>query len=152
MKKRHLIAAAIVVAVVAVVVLLWVNEGPLWRMVMLKTIILPEYTPKKPLWDAHPLRGWATARRWVRPHPERFLGTLPELYGKSVFYFTENGFKAFEEYSGREEVRTTYWNFNGKVHEQSRFALDEVETRKSPPWLWGVTDQTEPTAPWWGKE
>ena len=38
MKKRHLIAAGIVVAVVAMVVPLWVGEGPLWRWVMLRKV------------------------------------------------------------------------------------------------------------------
>ncbi len=23
---------------------------------------------------------------------------------------------------------------------------------RSPPWWWGVTDQTEPTAPWWDEK
>ncbi len=23
------------------------------------------------------------------------------------------------------------------------------EEKRSPPWWWNVTDQTEPTAPWW---
>ena len=27
-----------------------------------------------------------------------------------------------------------------------------VETKDAPPWWWGVTDQTEPTAPWWEEE
>ena len=43
MKKRHLIAAGIVVAVVAMVVLLWVGEGPLWRLVLTKRITIQEF-------------------------------------------------------------------------------------------------------------
>ena len=29
---------------------------------------------------------------------------------------------------------------------------DNFESKDCPPWWWGVEDQTEPTAPWWGKE
>ncbi len=43
MKKRHLIAAGILVAVVAMPVSLWVNEGPLWRWVMTKRVRLSEH-------------------------------------------------------------------------------------------------------------
>ena len=40
-RPGHVVAIVIALAVVALCVSLWVNEGPLWRMVMLETV---EYT------------------------------------------------------------------------------------------------------------
>ena len=62
MRKRHLVAAGIVVAVLAVVVSLWVNDGPLWRIVYTKTIPFSEYYDKNLVEEqyGHPLSGWVT--------------------------------------------------------------------------------------------
>ena len=51
--------------------------------------------------------------------------------------------------------RYTIWNFDGTIQHQRPYYGDDVrkqERRKAPPWLWGVTDQTEPTAPWWNEK
>ncbi len=58
MKKRHLIAAGIVVAVLALVVPLWVGEGPLWRWVMTKEYI-QDY-----IIGNHPVRSTMRVSRW----------------------------------------------------------------------------------------
>ena len=35
--------------------------------------------------------------------------------------------------------------------EEGNYVLEE-DVKRSPPWWWGVENQTEPTAPLWGKE
>ena len=42
--------------------------------------------------------------------------------------------------------RATCWNPDGTIEVQ--FNVKSRDRRESPPWLWGMTDQTEPTAPW----
>ena len=41
--------------------------------------------------------------------------------------------------------RRTEWRTNGTVYQQR---LRSGEVRGKPPWLWGDSDQSEPTAPW----
>ncbi len=74
MRRSHLVLAGILVAVMVVVILLaalWPNEGPLWRLVMLKRIPIDnvfldkQYDNPTPLsWKGYPVRGWATVKRW----------------------------------------------------------------------------------------
>ena len=53
---------------------------------------------------------------------------------------------------------TTEWHPDGSVRHQRRLFFDESgetvreQARESPPWWWGVTDQTEPTMPEWMKD
>ena len=42
----------------------------------------------------------------------------------------------------RDEV--TYWTSAGVLDRQ----YSRQEVRDAPPWLWGETDQLEPSAPW----
>ena len=44
--------------------------------------------------------------------------------------------------------RVTSWDIDGKVVRQIRGMDKLAPPRESPPWLWGVTDQTTPNAPW----
>ena len=44
-------------------------------------------------------------------------------------------------------MRRTWWRFDGTVEAQE-FWGQSPESKAAPPWYWGVTDQTEPTAPW----
>ncbi len=47
----------------------------------------------------------------------------------------------------------TSWNADGTVNRQAFRSADGLEEeRDSPPWLWAVTDQTEPTMPAWMKD
>ena len=149
MKKRHLIAAGIVVAVVAMPVPLWVNEGILWRWVMTKGIQFSEFDGRSFIeseYGGYELRGWVTVERW---------NPTQTLRGTVVLYYQENGFKAAE---GKASPIGPYsagtrWGIDGRLKEQQIWKGGErIEHRGDPPWLWGVTDQAEPTAPWWGKE
>ncbi len=74
-----------------------------------------------------------------------------------MLFYCETGFKAFEQlYEAGRIARTTVWNRNGTVKRQTEVKFDgqipSVGHRGSPPWWWGVTDQTEPTAPWWNEK
>ena len=98
-------------------------------------------------------RGWQTVRR-LDPSVS---------HGLTVQYHVSTGFKAWEaEYSHGELVRRTTWNADGRVERQ--IAGEESRTTRvrgmkrnrnflsTPPWLWGVTDQTAPTMPEWMKD
>ncbi len=50
-------------------------------------------------------------------------------------------------------VSYTVWNFDGTVKFQWRLANRiTLEQKTTPPWWWGVIDQTKPTAPWWNEK
>ncbi len=147
MRRSHLVLAVVLVAVVVVVILLvalWVNEGPLWRSAMLEKIPIDLYYSRdgktSGLFDR--VYGWATVKRWTHPTVQ---------HGNLVCYFVENGFKAKEEeYKDGRVTKGSEWNFDGTVSRQIRSPWGRGRT--SPPWLWGVTDQTEPSAPWWNEK
>ena len=107
------------------------------------TVLLPLHTA---LW----IRSRPRQLRWVRES------------GREVAYYVGNGFKARERLVVGAEQRTTKWNYDGKVREQSVWIGDDFGEQSvwidlpggwmgkhSPPWWWGVEDQIEPTAPWW---
>ena len=86
--------------------------------------------------DGHPVKGWVTVLR----------GHLLVYHGESVVWYVENGMKAWEVFHEHDRiVFSTNWDFHGRVTLQ----ILHGTFRRTPPWLWGVTDQTEPTAPWW---
>ena len=151
-RRSRIIAIVIALAVVAVCISLyisaWVNEGPMWRWVMTKRIGAVGNI-------GHPVTGWATVRRWWS-HVEQGQPIDTFSHGPSVLYYDDTGFKAIEEhYKVGRVIRRTEWNLNGTVKRQTLWKESEgkvpSDTRTSPPWLWGVTDQTKPTAPWWGE-
>ena len=159
-KRGRFIAIVIGLAVVAlctICVSLWVNEGPLWRVIVLRTIYV-EYDPtlvEKKLGN-HEVRGWMTAKRWTRELT---------LHGYFVSFYVENGMKACEgEIYGITRlalVTATWWRIDGRVHSQRRdhdnFYGEEIPAQPgsenwTDSWWWNVTAQTRPTAPWWDHE
>ena len=181
MKRSRLVLVVILVAVTALCVSLWVGEGPLWRLVMLKRIYTDRFGA-----DGSPVRGWYIVKRWP--------GEDPSPGRKTIFYYRETGFIETEveksevgaihvtEYSLDGSVRVQHWGeplhfgfpktsppwlwdvadpllkqvWLAKAAYESKFRPGSHHhgrnPRSGPPWWWGVTDQTEPTAPWWGKE
>ena len=96
-------------------------------------------------WYGNKTVGLSKRYRWN----ERDERGRKELYF-FVFWYIESGYRATEvEYRDGTPLRYTTWGLDGSVEFQS--ALD-IELRNNPPWLWGVTDQTEPTSPWWDHE
>lgn len=168
MKRRHLIAAGIVVAVVTLCVSLWVNEGPLWRWVITKKVrsesLLPEW---------HNNHGWISVKRWTKH---------TVFHGRTVLYYPSNPQVRFP---GRPRIKymeayfrdglgmkRTIWRHSGIVDSQQRVLVEKLaftpgeipypadaaglsaafrvrdsgafELKNSPPWWWGVTDQPDP--------
>ncbi len=94
-------------------------------------------------------------RSWER------VAWLGGLVGDSQWFFVVTGFKAGEEKQAspnyETEMHTTEWHPDGSIMSQCRTTWDtngfpHNEWNTSPPWWWNVTDQTEPTAPWWKRE
>ncbi len=101
--------------------------------------------------EGHPIRSLSTLRRW----------SPQTRHGKTVVYYLETGMKCYQcQYEDGRCLRYTMWDFDGKVRHQ-RWYVDEdgevlvgqEEGRKfTPPWLWGVTDQTATSMPEWMKD
>ena len=110
-----------------------------------------------------PLWMWATTKRralprgpsWSHFYQQRGYVTLHRWTGARVVqrrFWVHNGLKAEETYLvGGRVARKTEWRDNGSVIGQ--YGLEAGRRgRTSPPWLWGVTDQIEPTIPAWMKD
>ena len=148
MKRSRLVLVVILTLVTVLCISLWIGEGPLWRWVMLEKEAF-EIGGDDPLISHHgslrnhKLIGWGLQSRWR----DKNL--------RDVAYYAESGFKAWDvDY----RLGATIWELNGKVSEQALLILDTegeiygTNWVHGPPWLWGMTDQTRPTAPWWGEE
>ena len=75
----------------------------------------------------------------------------PDFHGQVVLYYVDSGLKAIEgTFAHGKAMKVTWWRFDGLTVFQGRAKADSPVTENiyGPPWLWGVTDQTEPTAPW----
>ena len=118
------------------------------------------------LWRGEAVWRWATAERFYDDAAHWTLNVRGyETSGRwwdhreSIRWYTDTGFKAHEAlYRDTLCVRETYWNTDGTVDYQTYEADAKARgqwvthpTQTSPPWLWGVTDQTEPTMPEWMK-
>ena len=141
MKRSRLLLAIILVAVTVLCTSFWVGEGPLWRVVMTK-LESHEPVPGQVSGQA----GWVRTRRWC--------GRLHSWCS----WYVENGFMARQgetvfDKKGTLVFHQTEWNRDGSIKQQDigwyrGITLTFDEKPVSPPWLWGVTNQTEPTAPW----
>ena len=127
--------------------------GPsVWRWLTTSTrkVYLDSSSNPELMRTIHKVRGWETVKRGSQPYLR---------HGPCILYYVENGFKAEESfYENNTLVRSTIWNIDGLVVAQTKgqqplFPPWEGHwPKRSPPWWWNVTDQTEPTAPWWNKE
>ena len=154
-KRGRLALAIVAIAGVALCVSLWVNEGPLYWLVMTKKEYSTQDSYSDKTGEPHPVQFDVSMTRWTKPGIR---------HGKVVGYYLENGFKAGQvEFRMGRQTSATCWNFDGTVWFQTGELLEKTyppseqhsrprQKKWSPPWLWGVTDQTEPTAPWWGKQ
>ena len=98
--------------------------------------------------DREPARGYSTVRRWASKKIK---------YGRECLWHTTTGFKKAEsDWGTGGTLRMTWWRPDGTIFAQWRRHDDtgtEVkEHKRKGPWLWGVTDQTEPTMPEWMKD
>ena len=142
MKRSRLVLVVILIAVAALSGSLWVNEGPLWRIVMLKEMDALSVFPVQGVVGVYiPPRGVSTVLRWTDP---------PRAHGRTEWFYPSNGFKMREiEYRYGLVRKWTEWNSDGSVAKQFR---PETKGKSGLPWWWGVAPQTKPTAPWWEEE
>ena len=139
-RRARLVIIAIALGLGAV---LLPQSSVLWSLLTLKKIPLDEVS------KGHRVLGFYTVKRWTDP---------PERHGRTLTHYVDNGFLSVDSlWKDGILVSSTSWLFDGTVKEQMREnSLPNrrvpLEGRGKPPWWWSVTDQTEPTAPWWGKE
>ena len=94
-------------------------------------------------------RGWSRSYRWEHS----------ESGSPFCSWFATSGFKAVEGVMVQQRnddmtyEQLTLWQPDGSTYCQAS-AIDTIHHREnlSPPWWWGVTDQTAPTMPEWMKD
>ena len=118
MTRPRLLLAVILTAVVVLCVCLWVSEGPLWRLVMLKTVSASNQ------FLGHEVRFWNRVNRWnEKPH------------GPEISHYVETGMKSSEAlWHNGAPLELTHWNFDGTV----KLQVSDDEAKTIPPWWWGV--------------
>ena len=123
---------------------LGVTNGPaIWQWLTVRRIQIDEKSGR------HRVLGFYSVKRFRNP---------PVRHGITLAHYLDTGFKSVEsEWKDGITFSSTSWNLDGTVHEQLR--ENSLPGRRvpllgksSPPWWWNVTDQTEPTAPWWDHE
>lgn len=142
MKRKRVTISAFVllVAAIAAVMVVSSHRRELWWAVAFSRV------PWAFKSDPDVPRGYYLVPRW------RDAGALWHLdapYG--VQWSPETGFKVREQFKDDAGLRITYWNKHGAIVGQT-FEGRVEEVRHRPPWLWGVIDQTEPSAPWTNRE
>ena len=170
--RGRFVAVVLLLAVISLCLSLWVNEGPLWRLVMLKQ--------QEILADDGWVQGVVTVYRFgevTRPFPighsvEFAVHTDAVPHGNIILWHS-NGWVRFtgKFVHGKVEGLWTHWSETGKVIMQQTYEEGEwIEDRRSasssslefrmipdvplnytkgPPWMGGVTNQTEPADPQW---
>ena len=167
-KRGRIVAIVITLAVVALCTSLWVNEGPLWRLVSLRKIWIPAttgfdtdilpirfgfdtpadaYIVRQEQFDI-PVTGWYMVRRW---------SDSSISVGKAQLFYESGVLAAAYEHKNGFLQKRTYWNPDGALRFQGRPApgryallpgaigfMAQEEERHFPPWWWGVTDQPGP--------
>ena len=152
MKRSRLVLVVILVAMGVLCVSLWLNEGPLWRMVMLRTVECDNstgrmrYTVRRftaPVsiripdeYSLSPPHSWVVS---ARSHPSP--GTAQ---GEFNWWWPSGSLRQRGNYDEGEPNGTwTEWYESGEVKVQHRYRKGELVTRQaSPPWWNGVKDQT----------
>ena len=122
----------IALAVVALSVSIWVNEGLLWRWTMTKKVRITRNPRRHVLPDSTYLVGWKTVKRWDGA-----------WHGPYFIYDHGSGLRVEEGISKNGNSKMTRWSLRGNVYIQ-KWNVDEYggsipeEVKTSPPWLWGV--------------
>ncbi len=138
---KGLVLLVLAVAVIGLGMWAWLDEGPLYWWVMTKRVC------RSFKLEGSEIRGWDSMSRFEIGSAQTNLGHL----GTGLFWYTASGFLfSRREDSANGRIRATFWHEDGTVEKQMG---TEISGRKTaPPWLWGVTDQTEPTMPEWMKD
>ena len=128
-----------------------IDDTPFWFCgVNCPSLVTQSTSTRRSLCQGHPVRGWVRVKRWTEPSVE---------HGELIVYHEHTGFKAADaQYIDGQLAKSTSWYPNGTVSlqwdyfDESGRVTNVPVSRDEPPWWWGVTDQTEPTAPWWNSE
>ena len=123
-------------------------------LVLVGVVVLGVGVVAIPAWQ--PAWEWATTKRKLvespTPGPEgvRSYHTFGRWSGKylgvSKIWYLDSGFKYIERL---DDGSCTWWGPDGRI--EAQFA-PHGSVVSSPPWLWGVTDQTAPSMPAWMKD
>ncbi len=118
---------------------------PLWEWATTKEIrVQDSFSDEEMNVLDGPVRGWVRVKRGSH-----------ERHGGLLAYYVATGRKAIDgEFRKHTGLRQTIWNGDGTVKRQLRNIDDQdnwiwLETKESPPWWWGVKDQTSPSDPQW---
>ncbi len=137
--------ARVVLAVIALAVIglgVWRGEAVYW-WVMTKRIPTGAWES----WDMkYEARGYTSRQRWA--------SGKKRWHGPAVHHFVETGllWNKGSHRDGRWD-HGTWWEFDGTVMKQVRHdESGRPEEKTSPPWWWGVTDETAPSMPEWMKD
>jgi len=142
-RAAKLILATLAMAVIVLGVSAW---EPVWMFVTTTTEFVSKTTAgpfPSPITSPvanltfFEVRGWVIRDRWGDKEVR-----------STVFWYVATGFKLSET----TDRGITYWNPDGTVRCQFPLDTGYGKTSTSPPWLWGVIDQSEPNAPWWNNE
>ncbi len=154
-RRGKVVALVLAVALVAVAVPLAV---PVWWWVSTTRVEMSSHIPGRPLlFRSQRISGWRTVKRWSRPDVQGPPSSQADLYyshGKSVAFYSESGFKAWEAdcVQGRP-IHFTVWSLEGKVLYQDLYEYNSgsrvCQQVSSPPWRWSVGDQMAPSDPQW---
>ena len=136
-RAARLTLAAVAVAVIGLGVWAW---EPLYWWVITERVFTGHNDG-----DGGIVRGWYRIGRWSGRETRD---------GRAVTWFVSTGYRASETFfaGGFGRIgRTTIWKPSGSVqHQIGPTQWPGVPGwRTSPPWLWGVTDETEPSIPAW---
>ena len=167
-RRATLVLWIVVVTVVGVLTTFYVTDNPLRNRIFTKTLVGNTRIP--PSLGERAAFGWRSEEserigEQMALHPVRVkdgtsmpvvkrwpLLPLPNWKNKSTCYYLENGMVAAENWNDDGSIscfNKTLWGFDGNVFLQTRITEDGFEYRHSPPWWWGVHDQTEPKDPVW---
>ena len=144
-RPRRARVALAVVALALVGLGAWRGEA-LWWWVMTERVPIDGSTSFKrgdvTVYENELLRGFRKARRWSG-----------RLHGPHEMWFLRTGYQSSRRwFEDGERTRWTNWEMDGAVRSQLWYENGTRKERHSPPWLWGVTDQTEPSMPAWMKD
>lgn len=130
----------LVIVVVAGGTLAFLAREPLYEWVATERVHFDQT-----LGDDLNVRGYRFQKRWGH-------GGMIRAHG----WYTSTGFlRGWIEFRKGRLYRQTTWSPDGTVLNQLSWPLDAdniTVDKTEPPWLWGVTDQAEPSMPAWMKD
>ena len=146
-RRARLVLGVIALAVIGLGV--WRGEALYWWVMTHRFYIESRRSMISSIFSSRGpnMRGWMQVPQWSAE------GWPDSNHVRGATWYVDSGFKA-EELSVRDsKLCITKWKPDGSVAEQYiGIQAGKDQSQESAPWLWGVTDQTEPTMPAWMKD